>query len=86
MNNSLKWEGGSFTLSTIKETSQEEWVNLMLKTQTERAIYFGFTKENFEDKLNKIWNDVNGIRETPKIIEQSTKADTKDNRKVSNKK
>lgn len=73
MNNSIKWECGSFTLSTIKETPKKEWVELVMKTRSEKAKYL-FTEEEMEGKLIKIWNDVNGIEENIEVVDADTEA------------
>ena len=60
----IKWEGGSFAISHIKETPQEKWVKIHLATASDKAKSL-FTPDELEAKLNKIWEDVNGVKKVP---------------------
>ena len=79
----IKWQGGSLSLAAIQNTPFKEWYSTITSTLTDKVKY-ELSGEEIELTLTKIFNDVNGIKETgekPKKPSKSTSEDNKESGK-----
>ena len=79
----VKWRGVSLTLSSIQSTPMPEWIQTITHTLSDRVKY-EISETEIEAELTKIYNDVNGVKETREKPSKAAKT-TSDNNQESGK-